>query len=65
GEPTDSFDTLDAWIQNQGISGLASLGLTKAQIPEVAIASQSSSSMKANPVDLDTDILIRILEEAL
>ena len=65
GEPTDSFDTLDDWIKNQGISGLASLGLTKAQIPEVAIASQSSSSMKANPVDLDTDILIRILEEAL
>ncbi len=65
GEPTDAFDTLDRWIKNQGISGLASLGLTKAQIPEVAIASQSSSSMKANPVDLDTDILIRILEEAL
>lgn len=65
GEPTDAFDTLDDWIKNQGISGLASLGLTKAQIPEVAIASQSSSSMKANPVDLDTDILTRILEEAL
>jgi alcohol dehydrogenase class IV len=65
GEPTDAFDTLDHWIKHQGISGLASLGLTKAQIPEVAIASQSSSSMKANPVDLDTDILIRILEEAL
>ena len=65
GEPTDAFDTLDDWIKNQGISGLASLGLTKAQIPEVAIASQSASSMKANPVDLDTDILTRILEEAL
>jgi alcohol dehydrogenase class IV len=65
GEPTDAFDTLERWIKNQGIAGLASLGLTKAQIPEVAIASQSSSSMKANPVDLDTDILTRILEEAL
>jgi alcohol dehydrogenase class IV len=65
GEPTDAFDTLDHWIKHQGISGLASLGLTRAQIPKVAVASQSSSSMNANPVNLDIDTLTQILEEAL
>jgi hypothetical protein len=48
-----------------GISGSAPLQLAPAQVPEGANAPQSTSSMKANPVGLNTDILIRILEEAL
>ena len=61
----DAFHTLDIWVKSHGILGLRSLGLRPRQIPDVALASKSSSSMKANPVDLETDILIRILEEAL
>jgi len=65
GTPENAFDTLDQWVKSQGIAGLGSLGLNAFQIPDVASASQSSSSMKANPVDLDLEILARILEEAL
>jgi len=65
GTPENAFDTLDQWVKSQGIVGLGSLGLNAFQIPDVASASQSSSSMKANPVDLDLEILARILEEAL
>ena len=65
GPPENAFDILDQWVKSQGIVGLGSLGLNAFQIPDVALASQSSSSMKANPVDLDLEILARILEEAL
>ena len=65
GNSRDAFNTLDTWVKAQGILGLRSLGLEPTQIPDVALASQSSSSMKANPIDLETDILIHILEEAL
>ncbi len=63
--PTEAFDALDTWIKAQGILGLHSLGLTGDQISDIALASKSSSSMKANPVDLDLDILSQILEEAM
>lgn len=63
--PTEAFDALDTWIKAQGILGLHSLGLTEDQISDIALASKSSSSMKANPIDLDLDILTQILEEAM
>jgi len=61
----DLVDTVDIWIKNQGISGLTPLLLETAQIPEYTIPSKSLSLLKANPVVLNTDILIRILEEEL
>ena len=65
GMKADAFDTLVAWIANQGITGLASLGLKVADIRAVATASQASSSMKANPVALPFEALVSVLEEAL
>ena len=65
GLKADAFDTLAAWIADQGITGLASLGLKEADIRAVATASQGSSSMKANPVSLPFEALVSVLEEAL
>ena len=65
GMKADAFDTLAAWIADQGITGLASLGLKEADIRAVATASQASSSMKANPVALPFEALVSVLEEAL
>jgi hypothetical protein len=61
----DLVDAFDMWFKILGISGSTPLRLATAQVPEDANAPQSSSSlMKANPVGLNSDILIRILEEA-
>ena len=65
GMKANAFDTLAAWIADQGITGLASLGLKVADIRAVAAASQASSSMKANPVALPFEALVSVLEEAL
>ena len=65
GMKANAFDTLAAWIADQGITGLASLGLKVADIRAVATASQASSSMKANPVALPFEALVSVLEEAL
>ena len=65
GMKADAFDTLAAWIADQGITGLASLGLKEVDIRAVATASQASSSMKANPVALPFEALVSVLEEAL
>ena len=65
GLKADAFDTLAAWIADQGITGLASLGLKEVDIRAVATASQASSSMKANPVALPLEALVSVLEEAL
>ena len=65
GMKADAFDTLAAWIADQGITGLASLGLKEIDIRAVATASQASSSMKANPVALPFEALVSVLEEAL
>ena len=65
GLKADAFDTLATWIADQGITGLASLGLKRVDIRAVAIASQASSSMKANPVALPLEALVSVLEEAL
>lgn len=64
GMKADAFDTLAAWIADQGITGLASLGLKEVDIRAVATASQASSSMKANPVALPFEALVSVLEEA-
>ena len=65
GMKADAFDTLAGWIADQGIIGLAALGLKEVDIHAVATASQASSSMKANPVALPFEALVSVLEEAL
>jgi alcohol dehydrogenase class IV len=65
GMKANAFDTLAAWIADQGITGLASLGLKEVDVRAVATASQASSSMKANPVALPLNALMSVLEEAL
>jgi alcohol dehydrogenase class IV len=58
-----------AWIQavcaDLSVPGLAAYGMTAADIPEVVEKSARASSMKGNPVVLDTAALSKILEAAL
>lgn len=62
---SEAFICLANWSRDQGLLGLADLGLTRDMIPEVAEQSRVSSSMKGNPVPLDTETLEAILHNAL
>ena len=53
------------WIARSGLRGLASLGVTEEQITLTAHTAASSSSMKANPVVLPTEIIDAIMRESL
>jgi alcohol dehydrogenase class IV len=44
---------------------LAAFGVTAEAIPELAAKAMRTSSMKANPVDLDEEDLVEILRQAL
>ena len=48
-----------------GIGGLATLGLTEADIPQLAEAAGRASSTKGNPVRLPLDALEQVLREAM
>ncbi|WP_114008264.1 iron-containing alcohol dehydrogenase [Cohaesibacter intestini] len=61
----NAFDCLARWSQAQGLPGLKALGLTAEMIGDVAEQSRISSSMKGNPVALDSDLLTGILGRAL
>lgn len=60
----DAPEALAAWAHAEGLPRLAALGLARDQIPDIAAASASSSSMKGNPVPLPQSALERILEAA-
>ena len=47
------------------VPGLASYGMTVADIPSVVAKASAASSMKGNPIALNTQELTRILERAL
>jgi len=64
GAPDAAPQTLAAWSAAQGLPGLGAMGLDSADLPWVAAAAAGSSSMKANPVTLDTDTLERVLRAA-
>ena len=58
-------DRLRAWAADQGLPGLTSMGVREEYLPEIAAASEHSSSMKGNPLPLDQDKLQRILSDAM
>nr|WP_321442819.1 iron-containing alcohol dehydrogenase [uncultured Cohaesibacter sp.] len=61
----EAFDCLASWSRAQGLPGLGMLGLNEAMIGDIAEQSRISSSMKGNPVDLDSDVLGAILRRAM
>ena len=57
------------WIKNLiselQIPGLSSFGITKTDFPELVQKAKRASSMKGNPVELNDNQLIKILEKSL
>ncbi len=52
-------------VRHSAIPGLATYGVTRADIPAVVTAATQASSMKANPIPLTADELAVILAQAL
>jgi alcohol dehydrogenase class IV len=56
GQPDASAEDAIAWLQELtaalSIPGLASYGLTEAEVEAVVTAAQNASSMRANPIEL-------------
>lgn len=52
------------WIVQNGLSGLASIGVTEDHILSASQAAASSSSMKANPVALSTATIENIMRQS-
>lgn len=52
------------WIARNGLPGLASIGVTEEHIILAAQAAASSSSMKANPVELSTATIENIMRQS-
>lgn len=52
------------WIVQSGLPGLESIGVTDEQILAAAQSASSSSSMKANPVELSTATVERVMRES-
>ncbi len=52
------------WIIQSGLPGLASIGVTEEHIIAASQAAASSSSMKANPVELPTAIIENIMRQS-
>lgn len=69
GEATATVADGVAWVQAVGrqlaIPGLATYGVTVADLPLIVTNAQAASSMKANPIPLTTGELQAILEQAL
>lgn len=55
---------LREWIIQSGLPGLASIGVTEEQIIAASQAAASSSSMKANPVELSTATIENLMRES-
>lgn len=69
GDPRASIDDGIAFVQQLaaelGVPGLASYGMTAADIPEIAAQAARASSMKGNPLELTPPELQQILHEGL
>ena len=69
GNPTAKGSYAIAWIESLlkdlPLATLSELGFTEAMIPEAVKKSTQSSSMKGNPIDLESADLREILEECL
>lgn len=64
-KPEHALDVLKQWISDNGLSGLASLGVTDEQVPAAADAAASSSSMKANPVALSRATVEKVIRQSM
>ncbi|MBU2952619.1 iron-containing alcohol dehydrogenase [Marinobacter sp. F3R08] len=53
------------WIGRNGLPGLASIGVTEEHIRSATEAAASSSSMKANPVELSAETIENIMRQSL
>ena len=60
----DGADWTEQLAQDLGIERLTGLGLSSAVIPAAAKQARHSSSMKANPVELEEEALEKILYQA-
>jgi alcohol dehydrogenase class IV len=59
------IERMRALIRELEIAGLGAFGVTPAAFPDLAARARKTSSMKANPVDLDDADLVHILEASL
>ncbi len=64
GAPGDAFETLHHWSRKAGLPGLDEQGISDATRAKAAKDAVSSSSMKANPVDLTEKQLLNLMERA-
>ncbi|WP_299784996.1 iron-containing alcohol dehydrogenase [uncultured Marivita sp.] len=64
GTPEAAFDTLHTWSREAGLPGLDAQGITDAARAKAARDAVSSSSMKANPVALNEEQLLDLMERA-
>ena len=63
-EPETAWDSLREWSRGAGLGNLRELGVPHEALESSALAASSSSSMKANPVQLDSEQLLEMLEAA-
>lgn len=63
--PDQALPVFRQWITDSGLPGLSALGVTEEQITSTARSATSSSSMKANPVVLSTEVIDAIMRESL
>ncbi|WP_439525009.1 iron-containing alcohol dehydrogenase [Marivita sp.] len=64
GAPGDAFETLHHWSRKAGLPGLDAQGISDATRAKAVKDAVSSSSMKANPVDLTEKQLLNLMERA-
>lgn len=62
--PDDAWQSLREWSQRSGLGNLRDLGVPREALEPAALAASSSSSMKANPVTLESEQLLEMLEAA-
>jgi alcohol dehydrogenase class IV len=62
--PDVAWQSLREWSQRAGLGNLRDLGVPREALEPAALAASGSSSMKANPVALDSEQLLEMLEAA-
>lgn len=63
-EAETAWDSLRDWSRRAGLGNLRDLGVPHEALEPAALAASSSSSMKANPARLDSELLLEMLEAA-
>jgi alcohol dehydrogenase class IV len=62
--PDQALSRFHEWIIQSGLPGLASIGVTEEQLIAASKAAASSSSMKANPVELSTATIQNLMRQS-